>query len=119
MGRLPLRHSRGDFGVVLGELAELPRDVLLRRAGRFGDQGCGSEQLPRRVAPALHLQDAADLSVLRHVERDEDDHPSGKHSPKGEKMWTHETKVRLAHVERKRGAPHRLRVREGPVILLP
>jgi hypothetical protein len=103
MRRLPLRHPGRDFGVVLGELAELSQDILLRRAGRLGDQRRGSEQLPRRVAPSLHLEDPAHLSVLRDVEGDEDDHPSGKHSPKREKMWTHETKVRLARVERKRG----------------
>jgi hypothetical protein len=119
MRRLPLRHPGRDFGVVLGELAELPQDVLLRRPGRLGDQGRGPEQLPCRVAPALHLQDPAHLPVLGHVEGDEHDHPSGQHSPKREKMWTHETKVRLARAERKRGVPHRLRVREGPMILLP
>ncbi len=119
MRRLPLRHPGRDFGVVLGELAELPQDVLLRRAGRLGDEGRGTEQLPRGVAPPLHLQDPAHLPVLGHVEGDEHDHPSGQHSPKREKMWTHETKVRLVRVERKRGASHRLRVREGPMILLP
>ena len=119
MRRLPLRHPGRDFGVVLGELAELTQDVLLRRAGRLGDQGRGAEELPRRVAPPLHLQDPAYLSVFGHVEGDEHDHPSGKHSPKREKMWTHDTKVPLVRVERKRGASHRLRVREGPMILLP
>ena len=119
MRRLPLRHPCRDLGVVLGELAELPQDVLLGRAGRFGDQGRGREQLPIRVAAALHLQDPAHLPVLGHVEGDEHDHPSGKHSPKREKMWTHETKARLVRVERKRVASHRLRVREGPMILLP
>ena len=119
MRRLPLRHPRRDLGVVLGELAELPQDVLLRRAGRLGDQRRGPEQLPCRIAPALDLQDAAHLPVLRHVEGDEHDHPSGKHSPKREKMWTHETKVRFARAERKRGVSHRLRVRDGAMILLP
>jgi hypothetical protein len=119
MRRLPFRHSRRDLGVVLGQLAELPEDVLLRRAGRLGDQGRGAEQLSRRVTTAFHLKDAAHLPVRRHVEGDEHDHPSGKHSPEREKMWTHETKVRLVRVERKRRAPRRLRLREGPVILLP
>ena len=119
MRRFPLRHPRRDFSVVFGELAKLPQDVLLRRAGRFGDQRRGPEQLPRRIAPTLHLQDPAHLPVLRHVEGDEHDHPAGKHTSKREKMWTHETKVRLVRVERKRDVPHRLRVREGPMILLP
>ena len=119
MRRLPLRHPRRDLGVVLGELAELPQDVLLRRAGRLGDQGRGAEELPRRVAPPLHLQDPAHLSVFGHVEGDENDHPSGKHAPEREEMWTHETKVRLVRVERKRRAPRRLRLRDGPMILLP
>ena len=119
MRRLPLRHPGRDFGVVLGELAELPQDVLLRRAGRLGDERRGAEQLPRRVTPALHLQDPAHLPVRRHVEGDEHDHPSGQHAPEREKMWTHETKVRVVRVERKRWQPRRLRLRQGPMILLP
>ena len=119
MRRFPLRHARPDFGIVLGELTELPEDVLLRRAGRLGDQRRGTEELPRRVAPALHLQDPAHLSVVRHVEGDEHDHPSGKDAPEREKMWSHETKVRLVRGERKRCLLRRLRLRAGPVILLP
>lgn len=119
MCRLPLRDPCCHLRIILGELAKLPQDVLLRRAGRFGDQRRGPEQLPRRVPSALDLQDPAHLSALRHVEGDEHDHPSGKDSPEREKMWTHETKVRLALVERKHGAPHRLRVREGPMTFLP
>jgi hypothetical protein len=115
----PFRHARRDLGVVLGELTELPKDVLLRRTGRLGDQWRGAEELPRGVAPALHLQDAAHLSVVRHVEGDEHDHPSGKDAPECEKMWPHERKVRTVRVERKRRGPRRLRLRRGPMILLP
>ena len=119
MRRLPLRHPGRDFGVVLGELAELPQDVLLRRTGCLGDEGRGAEELTRRIASSLDLQDPAHLPVGRHVEGDEHDHPSGKHAAEREKMWTHDTKVRLVRVERKRWRPRRLRLREGPMILLP
>jgi len=119
MCRLPLRHARRNLRVVLGQLTELTEDVLLCGAGRLRDERCGAEQLPRRIAPALHLQDPAHLPVRCHVEGDEHDHPSGKHAPEREKMWSHETKVRLARGERKRSLPRRLRLCWGPVILLP
>ena len=119
MRRFPFRDPSRDLGVVLGERAELPEHVLLRRPRRLGDQRCCAEQLPRGVAPTLHLQDPSHLPVVRHVERDEHDHPSGKHTPEREKMRTHERKVPLVRVERKRDAPRRLRPREGAVILLP
>jgi hypothetical protein len=34
-------------------------------------------------------------------------------------MWPHERKVTVVRVERKRRGPRRLRLREGPMILLP
>ena len=119
MGRLPLRHARRNLRVVLGQLSELTEDVLLRRTGCLGDQWRGAEELSRGIAPALHLQDPAHLPVRCHVEGDEHDHPSGKHAPEREKMWSHETKVRLVRGERKRSLRRRLRPRAGPLILLP
>jgi hypothetical protein len=119
MRGFPFGHARRHLGVVLGQLPELPEDVLLGRTGCLGDERRGAEELPRRIAPALHLQDPTHLPVGRHVEGDEDDHPSGKHAAEREKMWTHDTKVRLVRVERKRNGPRRLRLREGPMILLP
>jgi hypothetical protein len=117
--RLPLGHARRDFRVVLGQLAKLPEHVLLRRTGCLGDEWRGAEELPRRIASALHLQDPAHLPVCRHVEGDEHDHPSRKHAPEREKMWSHESKVRLVRGQRKRRPLRRLRLRAGPVILLP
>jgi hypothetical protein len=119
MRRLPFRHTRRDLGVVLGELTKLSEDVLLGGAGSLGDERRGAEELPRGVAPALHLQDPAHLSVVRDVEGDEHDHPSGKDAPECEKMWPHERKVRGVRVERKRRERRRLRHRRGPMILLP
>ena len=104
MRRFPLRDPRRHFRVVLGERAKLAQDVLLRRARGFRDERRRGEQLARRVAAPLHLQDPAHLTVLRHVEGHEHDHPPGEHAAKGEKVWAHEPKVRLAHAERKRRA---------------
>jgi hypothetical protein len=119
---LPLRHTRRDFGVVLGELAQLAQDVLLGRARGFGDQRRSAEQLASRVASPLHLQDPAYLPVVGYIEGHEHDHPSGQDSAEREKMWAHGTKVPSARAERKQGAiaaAPRLRPREGPMILLP
>ena len=104
MRRFPLGDARRDLGIVLRERAELAKDVLLRRARRLRDERRRGEQLARGVAAPLDLQDSAHLSILRHVEGDEHDHPSGEHATEREKMRAHVTKVRLARAERKRRA---------------
>ena len=93
MRRFPLGDARRHLGVVLGERTELTKNVLLRRSGRFGDEWCRGEQLPRRIAAPLHLQNSAHLSILGYVERDEDDHPSREYATEREKMRAHERKV--------------------------
>lgn len=89
MRRFPLGDARRDFGVVLGERTKLAQYVLLRGARRFGNERRRGEQLARRVATTLDLQDAAHLSVLGHVERDEDDHPSREDATEREKVRAH------------------------------
>ena len=93
MRRFPLGDARRDLGIVLGERAKLAEDVLLRRTRRFGDERRRGEQLARRVATPLDLQDPAHLSILGHVEGDEHDHPSGEHATEREKMRAHGRKV--------------------------
>jgi hypothetical protein len=99
--RFPFRHARRDLGVVLGQLSELAEYVLLRRTGRLGDERRGAEELPRRVAAPLHLQDPPHLSVVGHGKGDEHDHPSRQHTAEREKMWAHVYNLRDAHVQRK------------------
>ena len=118
MRSLPLGHASRHLGVVLGQLPELTQHVLLRRAGRLGDQRRGAEQLTIRIGAPLDLQDSANLPVSRHVQRDEHDHPAGKDATKSEKVWTHAPKVRPACAQRKRTrGSGQLRRRDGPVIL--
>jgi hypothetical protein len=93
MRRFPLRHPGRDFVVVLGELAKLSEDVLLRGAGRLGNERRGAEQLPRRIPPSLHLQDPSHLTVLGDIQGDEHDHSPGQYATEGEKVWAHGTKV--------------------------
>ena len=119
MRRFPLRHACRDFGVVLGQLAELPQDVLLRRTGRLGDERRGAEQLARRVAPPLHLKDPANLAVVGHGKGDEHDHSSRQHASEREKMWTHAYKLRVTRAcSANRSGDDRLRHGRGAVIFL-
>jgi polyphosphate glucokinase len=117
MRRFPLRHPGRDFLVVLGELAKLPEDVLLRRTGRFGDERRSPEELPRRISPALHLQDPSHLTILSDVQGDEHDHPPGQNPTEREKVWAHDTKVPPTRAQRKHFDRYALRRREGAVIL--
>jgi hypothetical protein len=89
MRSLPFGHARGDFGVVLRQLAELSQHVLLGGARRLGDERRGAEELTRRIASSLHLKETTNLSVFRHGQGDEADHSSGQHTAKGQEVWAH------------------------------
>jgi hypothetical protein len=99
--RFPFRHARRDFGVVLGQLPELAKHVLLRRTRRFGDERRGTEELARRIASPLDLQDPPHLPVVGDGERDEHDHPSRQNAAEGEKVWAHVYNLRDVRVQRK------------------
>ena len=101
MRRFPLRHACRDLGVVLGQLAELAQDVLLRRPGRLGDERRGAEELPRRITPPFHLQDPPNLAIVGDGKGDEHDHPSRQYAAEREKVWTHVYNLRQVRVQRK------------------